>query len=123
MLIGNSIVAMWNGNFDTSTWALAYHSTVPFDTTAVYGWYLHLFMQWIFAMFYVFTKTAASTFYISSCIYIESMCHHFEHSIRIVETLSNALPPKKGLRPMHIPPCNIKAKLIEAIGLHIKISE
>lgn len=130
VMLWNSFAAMWTGNFDTSTWIVAYHTAVPFDTTTVLGWYLRLAFQWIFAMFYVLTKTPASTFYLSSCLYIEAMCHHFGHSIRALAALATDLPDTSGdtsgdksggagRSKAHL----IKEQLIETIALHAKILE
>lgn len=132
MMVWSSFSAMWTANFDTTTWIVAYHMAVPFDTTTVLGWYLRLAFQWILAMFYVFTKTPASTFYLSSCLYIEAMCRHFGHSIRALAALATDLPDTSddksggadgdafaGRSKARL----IKEQLIETIALHAKILE
>lgn len=134
VLLWNSFTAMWNGNFDTSTWVVAYHTAIPFDTSTVLGWYLRLALQWIFAMLYVFTKTPVSTFYLSSCMYIEAMCRHFGHSIRTLAALTTDLPDQKTASngngdgnsdafAKRLRVRLIKEQLIETIALHVKIFE
>lgn len=109
----HSIVCLWIGNLDTSTWFFVMQLTVPFETSNIFNWYILLLMECLDFVVLNFMFSGVLTYFVGCCFYIKATCEHFRYDYRhIEEKIENK--PKKA---------DINAELIKAASLHVKIIE
>lgn len=79
-----SIYSVCIGNFDTTTYILPLRIAAPFHIDSVYKWYIFFSMQFIFGISYMFSFIPVTSFFVCNCIYLNSLCDHFEFIVRLV---------------------------------------
>lgn len=73
----HSVICMWHGNFDTSTWFLSIQMSVPFDTSSIFGWYMKWVLQACGGFVYNTSIPALVPYFVCCCFYIGACCEHF----------------------------------------------
>lgn len=66
----HSIVSMVSGNFDTSTWFFVLKIAVPFNTSTIFGWYMKLLLELLFAIVAISIITPIVTYLANCCLYV-----------------------------------------------------
>lgn len=84
----DSVIKIWQGNYDVSTYFLIPRLFIPFDTSAIYMWYIIVFgaavayHQSVFMMIFVITYFSSFTFYFDAfCRHYRLICHQIEEKI------------------------------------------
>lgn len=122
----SSIYNIYNGNLDTSTWDLTFDIVVPFSTETLFGWYILFFIEFIMALSYAICMPTTTSYFVSSCFYIDAICSHFD---ALVASLKEDIQPKddaNGSKPIKVTAkmCGkFKVKLCNAIETHVKLYE
>lgn len=126
LFLFNSFFQMWRGNFDTSTWIVAFNIAVPFETSTVFRWYIFYMIQGMLAYSYSLNQPIIITFFMSCCFYTEALCKHFKIAIQATEcnngdgAVNNGqLDGEREMRKNLL----IRKKIIAAIQLHSKLME
>lgn len=111
------------GNYDTSTWPALLEVNVPFDTNAIYGWYLKLFTLMSVDIAFLTAYFLTSTQFIGSCIYVAAICEHFDSIMQTIQT--NVERNRRDTNPRKYEMANMEiiAKYREAIQIHVQINE
>lgn len=111
------------GNYDTSSWFLAYNVLVPFNMTSISGWLMTWVYQWSMGLVYSLSVTSVTSYFVSCCFYIGTLCEHFKLIMQsIVEDVFKHQSKNKSRNHESFGK-NVTQKLNEAIKLHIKIFE
>lgn len=118
MAIVHSIVCMWRGNYQTSTWFLPYKMSVPFDTSTVFGWYIFWLVQIYAGYTYLFTISAVITYFVSCCFHIVACCEQF---LYMFNALDSQFVEDVEMNYQNV--LKVKKQLNDAIVFHIKIME
>lgn len=97
--------------------------SVPFDKTAVWGWFLLWFLQINTAFSYCLATILPTSYFMICCLYINALCDHFDLIIRLIgenvketRTETNSLKKQIFYR-------KINNDLISAVKHHSKILE
>lgn len=112
----HSVINMWHGNFDTSTWFLLTKWALPFDTSNIFVWYGLLVSEAFMATTFIFIFTSIITYFMSCSFYIDACGQHFRFSYRQLEEKIDENP-----RKTYENTSQIKRKLGNAVCLHVKI--
>lgn len=74
----SSMIAMIQGNFDTSTWIYPFALDILWDTSNVFVWYLRTFQYILGAFTYALIVSAAIPYLSGCCLYIKASCKHLQ---------------------------------------------
>lgn len=111
-----SIYNVFIGNLDTSTWALPFSLTVPFDIERISGWYILCFIQFIMGISYSSCISTMTSYFISGCFYIGAICDHFD---TLIDSIKESKPTKSAPKTFE----NIKEKLNSLVEIHVQLYE
>lgn len=118
-----ALICLATGNYDTSRWILFFNMVTPFDRTKVSGWFGVWAMQSSIAISYSVGMTAATSYFVSCCFYISTMCKHFELIMRRIKEDLNRIQAVTNLHKLEQNRLKTKRQLKEAVILHMKIFE
>lgn len=109
------------GKYDTSSWYLSFNVVLPFDKTKLFGWFLTWAAQFSMALAYALPMVSLTSYFISCCFYIHTMCKHVTNIMdsvqRDVEDNLVEISPSKILKKRQ----KILNQLIEVVKLHVEI--
>lgn len=111
------------GNYDTSSWFLAYNVLVPFDMSSVVGWLMTWVYQYSMGLVYSLSVTSVTSYFVSCCFYIGAMCDHFELMMDSIREDVDHFKSKITLETSRFKYFEITQKLNNAVKLHIKCFE
>lgn len=80
-----SFYCVWDGNLDTSTWLMPFVLAMPFRTDTLLGWYAMWFFTSSMDFCYILCMSSITTYYVSTCVYIEAMRNHLKYVMRLVQ--------------------------------------
>lgn len=119
----HSIYSICIGNVDTSTWILPFYLVVPFSIKTLSGWYFMFFIQVNISVTYAMCVVSVTSYFVSSCFYICTICEHFERLLDLtsvdIKRTDNSRKPKTSKKSLDE---SIEA-FNHSIDLHIKIFE
>lgn len=115
----HSMICMWQGNFDTSTWFFPVKVVVPFDTSTVFGWYMKFFIYTTAVDVYFFAISSTVIYLASCCLYIEAGCKHFQLILKDID--ENAGSGKINKKIFHRN--RLKDQIRTGISFHIELIE
>lgn len=121
LFLFNSFFQLWRGNYDTSTWIVAFNIAVPFDISTVFRWYIFYMIQGLLAYSYSLNQPIIITFFMSCCFYTEALCEHFRLAIRATNFGGNSLI-KNGNKKVE-ENLLVREKFISAVEHHAKLME
>lgn len=115
----HSVVCMWCGNFDTSTWFFFLQVKVPLvDSSNIFVWYSMVILEILLVCTSSFLYGTIITYYMSCCYYIEACCEHFRLICQKIDEKIDEDPDKmiENIK-------NIEEKLGDAVSFHVSINE
>lgn len=116
-----SIYLVLVGRFDSSALIMPYNMVVPFDTETIWGWYLLWVIQIMNAFSYSTCVLTITSYFVCTCIYIDSICKHFE---LILDLLERNIEQIQDIDSTCISPQQRAQKsLNQAVQIHVKIYE
>lgn len=72
------ILEICMGNANVEAWNLPFNVASPFDMQTISGWLLTWFFQVNVSFSYGLCMIIMTSDFVGSCLYIDSICHHFE---------------------------------------------
>lgn len=116
-----SLICMWRGNFDTSTWFLILRFSHPLDVSKIYAWYLVLLVSALYAFVNTFSTTIVLTYIIGCSIYIEACCDHFDLLCREIDEQIRS--DHETMVEMNKEIVELTKSLNNIVSFHVKILE
>lgn len=107
-----SIYCICIGNWDTSTFVLAFNIVVPFNTRHLFGWYIQWLIQLCMSISYVLCVVSVTSYFVCCCFYVQAICDHFNLLIDSID--QNDEPCAERIQ---------ETKMTEAIEIHVKVFE
>lgn len=74
----HSMICLWRGNNDTSTWFFHIKMSFPLNTSKVFGWYARWFIYMLGGIEYVYVNVNTIMYIHNCCHYIKACCKHFQ---------------------------------------------
>lgn len=119
MAFAISLINMWFGNFDTSTWFIPVNLACPFDTSTIFGWYMMLLLFQIPCGFaFLLSITAIVTHFVSCCLYIIACCDHFKLKIQNLDQMIAKISDEHETNQENN---KMNALIVDIISTHIDI--
>lgn len=112
-----------SGNFGTSSWQLPLYMILPFDETRVLGWLLAWFTQVVIDLAYVFSMISITSYFVSCCLYIVTLCDHFKLMMNRVNSDVDRNQREKNPQKIRKNRFKITKQLRQAIKFHATIFE
>lgn len=110
----STILSILIGNTDASTWPLVYDMSVPFDAKTIAGWYAEFFLTACMDLSYLTCMLLGTNQFIGYCIYIETICEHFDLIMKTIQ--GNVEQNAQKIQ-------EIKGRINKAIEIHLLIYE
>lgn len=119
----HSIYCLSVGNYDTSTWQLAFKLAVPFSTEKVWKWYILYILQQSFGTAYALSLVPIPIYFFCCCFYIGAICDHFDFLINSIKRKAKELHEEENpfIRPKITN--DIRKLFAETVVIHNKILE
>lgn len=124
--VGTLLYSFYNiaiGNFDTTTWVLAFRVYIPFDTSEIVAWYLEWLLFFGTCVSYYLCQSTITTYFVCCVIYLMGICDHFDFvynsAMDCSEQIQHEKNPQKYKEKYH----QIWEKLSESVSIHIKAFE
>lgn len=111
------------GNYDTSAWDLPFRMSLPFNIDSVLGWFLSLFIQLNTSITYVLIMIPVTTYFMSCCLYLQTICDHFDMLIDTVKNNVEINQMEKNIFKYKKRELQIKEHLCHAIKIHCNVYE
>lgn len=111
------------GNFDTQTYFIPLHVSLPFNTKILWKWYLLWFSEFNMGFAYAISLVAVTSYFVSCCFYLSAVCAHVNF---VISSIGNHFPENlKKSRPFHQRMNTRKAKqlLNKAVEMHVQMLE
>lgn len=112
-----------NGEFGRSAYDLPFNVVVPFNMESVFGWLITWLYQFIACSLYLVQMITTTACFIGFCQYIMAMCAHFDLLIDSIRSDSKEIHAENNTQIQRQMWLNVKAKLQQAIEMHIDIYE
>lgn len=116
----NSFNCINNGNFDSSTWPLAFSSANPLQIHNTFEWFCMWFIQYNISLAYAIATSLTSSYFVCCCLYIIAICDHFNLLVHSIQpNIASNRPNSTGTRT-HL---ETEAKFKRVIEVHAEIIE
>lgn len=121
-----SFYKIFIGHLDTSTWVLPFSLSVPFNTETIFGWYILCSIQFVMAFSYSSCISTTTSYFISSCFYIDAICDHFDSLIDSIKDDTQQTDEVKRFNPIKSTKKmygNFELKFRKAVEINVKLYE
>lgn len=108
---------VWAGNLDTSTYFLPFSMDIPLNTKVIAGWLVLWLIQFNMSLAYITCMVTITSYFVSCCFYIDTICTHFDC---IIESNRQKSGSKQG---ESVQDDEKQQRIHEAIRLHINLFE
>lgn len=124
--VGTLLYSFYNiniGNFDTTTWVLAFRVYIPFETSEIVAWYLEWLLVFGTCVSYYLCQSTITTHFVCCCIYLMGICDHFDFTYNSVMDCSEQIQHEKNPQ-RHKEKCHqIWERLCKSVNIHNKAFE
>lgn len=110
-------------DYNTASWYLPFFMLVPFDQTRILSWMLMWLFQFNIAMGYALVTTSVTSYFVSCCYYIHSMCDHFKLLINSVTNGIEHMQMEKNRWEIMKIYQQTEIQLRNIVNFHMKIKE
>lgn len=115
----HSMICMWHGNFDTSSWFFATKMSLPFDTSTVYGWYISLIFETLFPFAAIAIAMPPVSLLVGCCLYVVAHRDHFKAIVNKMDAKISLNTKTCWILKMG----EIDSDFEDMISFHVKITE
>lgn len=123
MILVYALICIAFGYYDTSNWHLPFYMEFPFDQTSILGWFVTWIVQFCSTLFYAWSMTAITSYFVSCCNYIIAMVEHF--GLLINSLTINVKRKQMEEKPQKVAKIRLQItdQLCSIVKMHIKIYE
>lgn len=124
--VGTLFYSFYNiaiGNFDITTWVLAFRVYIPFDTSEIVAWYLEWLLVFGTCVSYYLCQSTITAYFVCCSIYLMAICDHFDFVYNSVMDGSEQIQNEKNQQKYKEKRHQIWKRLCKSVSIHIKAFE